>query len=117
MNSYPPLKLSRLRDIGWTEWDPIGLLPKGDKWESRPEFADEYDRYLLHAASRLRRDWSISEAADYFMLIACEHMGLGPPKDSSARIRAEATAQAIKTYVDEPTIDDAELDETSRRTG
>jgi len=42
MSSYPPLKLSRLRDIGWREWDPIGLLPQGDAWESYPEFADEY---------------------------------------------------------------------------
>jgi hypothetical protein len=101
MSSYPPLKLSRLRDIGWREWDPIGLLPQGDAWESYPEFADEYDRYLLEAASRLRRDWSISDAADYFMLIASERMGLGPPRNSSPRNRAEATAKAIKAYVDE----------------
>ncbi len=59
---------------------------------------------LLEAASRLRRDWSVSDAADYFMLIASEHMGLGPPRDdSSRRDRAVATAKAIKAYVDEPT--------------
>lgn len=110
MNSYPPLKLSRLRDIGWTEWDPLRLLPKGDRWENYPEFADEYDRYLLHAETRLRRDWSVSEAADYFMHIACEHMGLGQPIDSSARIRAEGTAQAIKACVDRATLGDTELD-------
>jgi hypothetical protein len=103
MSSYPPLKLSRLRDIGWTEWEPIGLLPVGDAWESYPEFADEYDRYLLEAASRLLRDWSVSDATDYLMLIASEHMGLGPPCDSSARNRAEAPANAIKAYVDELT--------------
>jgi hypothetical protein len=103
MNSYPPLKISRLRDIGWKEWDPIGLLPRGSTWERYPEFADEYDRYLLEAASRLRRDWSVSDAADYFMMIASEHMGLGPSHDSLARRSAEATAKAIKAYVDEPT--------------
>ena len=103
MSSYPPLKLSRLRDIGWKEWDPIGLLPEGDTWDSHPELADEYDRYLLHAASRLRRYWSVSDAADYLMWIASEHMGLVPPPNSSARINAEATAKAIKEYVDEPT--------------
>lgn len=102
MSSHPPLKLSRLRDIGWKEWDPIGLLPEGDTWDSYPEFADEYDRYLLHAASRLRRDWSVLDATDYLMWIASEHMGLGPPPNSSARINAEATAKAIKAYVDEP---------------
>lgn len=99
MNSYPPLKLSRLRDIAWEEWDPIGLLPSGDKWESYPEFADEYDRYMLEAASRLRRDWSISDAADYLMWIASEHMGLGSPRDETSRVRAETTAKAIKAYL------------------
>jgi hypothetical protein len=103
MNSYPRSELSRLRDIGWREWDPIGLLPEGDTWESYPEFADEYDRYLLEAASRLRRDWSVSDAAEYLMLIASEHMGLGPPHDDSGRNRAVATANAIKAYVVEPT--------------
>jgi len=101
MSSYPPLRLSRLRDIGWKEWDPIGLLPEGDTWESYPEFADEYDGYLLEAASRLRRDWSVSDATDYLMWVASERMGLGP--NSLARIRAEATANAIKAYVVEPT--------------
>jgi len=102
MSSHAPLKLSRLRDIGWREWDPIGLLPAGTAWESYPEFADEYDRYLLEAASRLRRDWAVSDAVDYLISIASEHMGLGPPPDSSASKRAEATATAIKAYVDEP---------------
>ena len=36
------LKLSRLRDIRWSEWDPIGLLPKGEIWDHK-NFADEYD--------------------------------------------------------------------------
>jgi hypothetical protein len=102
MSSYPPLKLSRLRDIGWKEWDPIGLLPTGEAWESYPEFADEYDRYLLHAASRLRRDWLVSDATDYLMWVVSEQMGLGSPSNSLARIRAETTAKAIKAYVDEP---------------
>jgi hypothetical protein len=34
------------------------------------------------------------------MLIESENMGLGPL--ASARTRAEATAKAIKAYVDEP---------------
>lgn len=100
MSVYPPLELSQLRDIGWREWDPIGLLPEGGTWNSYPEFADEYDRYLLEAASRLRRDWSVSDAVGYLMLIESENMGLGPL--ASARTRAEATAKAIKAYVDEP---------------
>ncbi len=102
MNSHVPTNIARLRDIGWREWDPIGLLPKGAAWESYPEFADEYDRYLLEAASGLGRGWSVSEATDYLMWIASEHMGLGPPRDASARMAAEATAEAIKALVADP---------------
>ena len=102
MNSYPPLKLSRLRDIGWREWDPIGLLPAGETWESHPEFADEYDGYLIRAASELRRGWSVSDAADFLVSIVVDHMGMGSRPGSTARVRAEATANAIKAYVDEP---------------
>jgi hypothetical protein len=103
MSSYPPLKLSRLRDIGWAKWDPIGILSPGEKWEHHPA-ADEYDQYLLEAANRLGRDWSISDATDYLMRIASEHMGLGSPEDGAARARAEKTAHAIKAYLDEPPL-------------
>ncbi|WP_232877886.1 hypothetical protein [Acetobacter sicerae] len=100
MNSYPLLKLSCLRDIGWKKWDPIGLLPESERWEDYLEFPDEYDRYLLHVASRLRRDWSVKEAADYLLFIESDHMGLGSAYGTLARTRAEATAKAIKAYVD-----------------
>lgn len=96
MNSYPQFELSRLRDIGWKEWDPIRLLPVGEKWELHPEFADEYDRYLLQASSELRGTWSISDAVEYLIFIESEHMGLG----RADRMRAEATAKALKAYVD-----------------
>jgi hypothetical protein len=89
-----------LRDIGFTEWDPIGILSPGELWEHHPA-ADEYDRYLLEVASRLRRDWSISDAADYLVRIASEHMGLGHSDELSARTRADATVKAIKEYLDE----------------
>ena len=29
----PPLSLSRLRDIGFSLWDPIGILRPGEPWE------------------------------------------------------------------------------------
>ena len=53
----PKLKLSRLRDIGWSIWDPIGLMGSEQNWDDedcRP-FADEYDSYLIQAAGQLRR--------------------------------------------------------------
>ena len=99
MSSYPPLKLSRLRDIGFKEWDPIGILGPEEIWDYHPA-ADEYDRYLFHAASRLRRGWSVSDAADYLTWVKSEHMGMGGD-DPPDRSRAEATARAIKAYLDE----------------
>jgi len=100
VSQHPPLKLSRLRDIGFKEWDPIGILSPGESWGHHPA-ADEYDHYLLHAANRLRRDWSVSDAADYLTWVKSEHTGLGHPDDPSERSRAAATAKAIKAYVDE----------------
>ncbi len=49
MSSFRPIELSVLRDIGWNEWDPIGLLAPGQTWDHEP-FADEFDGYLLKAA-------------------------------------------------------------------
>lgn len=103
MSWHPPLDFSWLRDIGWSEWDPIGILSPGETWDHHPA-VDEYDVYLLHAADRLHGDWTISDAADYFMWIASEHMGMGPPKDAAARVRAEATATAIKARLDQLSV-------------
>jgi hypothetical protein len=92
----PPLKLSRLRDIGWANWDPIGLLAKGEPWDHQP-FADEYNRYLLRVASGLRRSWSATEAVEYLVEIESEHMGLGVRP--STRARAQATVREIHEYI------------------
>jgi hypothetical protein len=113
MSSHPPSQLSRLRDIGWAEWDPIGILSPGEKWDHHPA-ADEYDRYLLEAASGLRRDWSISDAKDYLMRVASKDMGLGDPHDGAARIRAETTAKAIKDYLDESSLHNSRITHASR---
>ena len=96
MSSLQPLQLSRLRDIGWTKWDPIGLLSQGEAWDQQP-FADEYDGYLLQAAGRLRRDWKEADAVEYLMRMETEHMGLRITP--TTRLRAEATAKAILAYV------------------
>lgn len=92
MSGHPPLKLPRLRDIGWAVWDPIGLLGKGEHWDHQP-FAGEYDGYLLRVACELRPDWSVTQAVDYLVWAASEHMGLGVR--STTRARAEAT---VKRY-------------------
>jgi len=96
MSSQPPVKLSVLRDIGWREWDPIGLRTLEGGWESSSA-ADEYDNYLLHVAARLQKGEPDSPAVDYLVNIETEHMGLRPTP--SARPRAVATVAAIREYV------------------
>ena len=96
-----PLKLSRLRDIGWGLWDPIGLLPLGDAWENHAEFADEYDSYLREADSRIRRGASVAAVADELMRAATEEMGLGEGTDPILRAKCKETARAIRAYLDE----------------
>jgi hypothetical protein len=98
MNTKPPIKLSRLRDIGWREWDPIGLLAAGEAWDQKP-FADEYDAYLLRVAGDLRRGGALQEAVACLLSIERGHIGLGfrPGQE----VRAEATAHAIQRYMTE----------------
>lgn len=88
------LNLSRLRDIGWSSWDPIGLLALGADWRNEP-FADEYDSYLIEAASGLRNGWPVEKVTDYLLSIASDHMGLS----DVSRPAAEATAKAVAEYL------------------
>jgi hypothetical protein len=83
--AHPRIRLSRLREIGWRHWDPIGLGAE-----------DEYDTYLLKAAGMVRRGSTDQEAIDYLVAIESEHIGLGVRDDT--RTRAEATVKAIREY-------------------
>jgi len=81
------VRVSRLRDIGWTEWDPIGLRrPEG--WESDPA-ADEYDGYLLRAAGILINGGSESEAVEHLVRGEAENLGLGITATTRAREHAQ----------------------------
>lgn len=93
MNHRPKFKVSRLREIGWSRWDPIGLV----NLDGRPD--DEYDSYLLQAAERLWNGASQDEVADYLTIIETEHMGLenGP----NVRSRADEAVRALSNYVAE----------------
>jgi hypothetical protein len=94
-SGHPRAKLSKLRDIGWTLWDPIGLLPPNVSWnheQCRP-FVDEYDGYLRFAAARLRDGAAHGEVVDYLVTIETEYMGLS--ERPTTRARAEATVAAI----------------------
>jgi hypothetical protein len=90
----PRVKLSKLRDIGWNLWDPIGLLGSGS-WsdESHQAFADEYDRYLISAATQLRQGKPRNQVVSDLVRVEVEHMGLG--ERPTSRERAEAVVAAI----------------------
>jgi hypothetical protein len=85
------MELTRLRDIGWSRWDPIGLAAVRD------ECVDEYDSYLLQAFERLARGDPVSDVAAYLMKIEAEYMGLG--QRGAALSRATATAAALRSYI------------------
>ena len=87
----PKLRLSRLRDIGWSKWDPIGLLGPNETWDGK-SFADEYDTYLIQAAGQLRSNVPAEEVIGYLVGIEAEHMGLGAGFDSRSRAAAVVTA-------------------------
>ncbi len=90
---YPKIQLSRLREIGWRLWDPIGLADENGSCGEG--CADEYDGYLLHVVSMLYRGSSKDEATTYLVGIVSDHMGLSVV-DSDA---AAATARAIADYL------------------
>lgn len=82
------VNLSRLREIGWSTWNPIGLTCP----PATP--ADEYDTYLMHVARLLMEGCTISDAAAYLRQVAEEQMGV--PADTDA---ATNTCAAISAYV------------------
>ncbi|AXE63794.1 hypothetical protein HPO_03534 [Hyphomonas polymorpha PS728] len=90
----PKVRLSRLRDIGWRLWDPIGLLANAASWETCG-FEDEYDGYLMRAATMVRDGEAASVVVDYLIWAEIENMGLSLSPD--ARERAEAVVKAIQS--------------------
>lgn len=93
--SEPKVKLSKLRDIGWQLWDPIGMLSPQENWDhpANQAFANEYDTYLIYAASQLRRGTPREQIVEYLCNIETNHMGLSERTDR--RNRAEAVVDAI----------------------
>jgi hypothetical protein len=89
----PVPDIKRLRAIGWSTWDPIGL----SKLSSVPleSIADEYDTYLLHAAGLLINGAGADATAGYLVDIATHHMGLG----HTDALSAKRTADAINDYL------------------
>lgn len=88
MTGHPKIHLSRLRAIGWSHWDPIGLRGVEGGID------DEYDTYLLKAAGMIHRGETDAAAVEYLVWAENEHMGLGVRDDT--RNRARATINAMR---------------------
>lgn len=84
--------LDRLREIGWSLWDPIGLKSKLDEGY---DIEDEYDAYLMRAAGMVANGVDEGQVAKYLVWVETDGMGLSYVGDE----RAAATALAIKAYV------------------
>ena len=91
MTERPIFALSRLREIGWSKWDPIGVGTSD--WSE-----DEYDGYLLQAAGQFWHGQTVEAVADYLIKIETEQMGLAAV--SGIRSRAWDVATAISEYVE-----------------
>ena len=87
----PRAKLSRPRDIGWSMWDPIGLLPGGETWDGKP-CADEYDGQFIRAAGLLRRGATPEAVAACLISMKTDRTGPAPRPDATARAMAAAMA-------------------------
>lgn len=85
--------MSRLREIGWSIWDPIGLSTDGNAWRAGG-FADEYDSYLLRAAGMVRNGEAFDVIVDYLIEAETGQMGLSPAPNT--RARGEAVVRAIQ---------------------
>ena len=98
MSDFPKVKLSRLREIRWSLWDPIGLrdLSDGD-WQDGGTCADEYDGYLLQVVGRLRRGDPTAEVIAYLEDTEVGHIGL--TRSPTTGVRATATVEAISDYL------------------
>jgi len=98
MTERAKIKLSRLREIGWSMWDPIGLrnLSNGE-WQDGGACADEYDGYLVEAAGMLRNGEPITSVIAYLENSETGHIGL--TRSATTLSRAEATVAAINEHL------------------
>tara|TARA_R110000824_G_scaffold28191_1_gene95033 strand:+ start:328 stop:663 length:336 start_codon:yes stop_codon:yes gene_type:complete len=88
-NAKPKIELSKLRDIGWEFWDPIGLK------EDREDIEDEYDTYLLRAAGMIWHKTPPEDVIAYLLAIEQDYMGM-PDRGSDA---ATITVAKIQSYL------------------
>jgi hypothetical protein len=81
MTDHAKIRLSRLREIGWSVWDPIGLSDMG----AAEDAPDEYDGYLLKVAGMLRRGEPVENAVLYLVWAETVNMGLAETSQTRKR--------------------------------
>ncbi|PXA84376.1 hypothetical protein DMC47_40610 [Nostoc sp. 3335mG] len=100
MSLYPKIQLSKIREIGWGLWDPIGLRnPDGSLIG---DCADEYDRYLLAVVSMMCLGQTRADAATYLFQIAADYMGVPMPSHKAASDTSNAIADYLTSLPDGP---------------
>lgn len=97
MVSTSEIQLAQLRQIGWSEWDPISLQEIDPDWRSDGG-EDEYDSYLLNVASLIQNGRSEADAIQYLVEIEIKHMEM--ELCATTHSRAVATVRAIKAYLE-----------------
>lgn len=97
----PQIDIDRLREIGWSLWDPIGLNETMGGWKGQP-FEDEYDSYLIKAVGMLRNNRTEGEVVDYLFFIETEHMGLSVGANNTSL--RENLSNVVKAISEDPSI-------------
>lgn len=64
-----------LRNIAWSEWDPMALNGSEGGWRFS-DAANEYDRYILRVLEGLQSGEPEASMIDYLVGIETHHMGL-----------------------------------------
>jgi hypothetical protein len=100
------IDLNRLREIGWTTWDPIAFMRNQKTWIGQP-FENEYDHYLIHVADRIVAGADDEELVSYLVRVECEDMYDGAIETEACRTRAAATIATIKDQVHQTALTSA----------
>ncbi|WP_417619184.1 hypothetical protein [Parasphingorhabdus sp.] len=96
-NTRPDIKLSKLWDIGWTCWDPIGLLTDENLAKEKKGFDDEYDTYLMHAAGMIWRNTPRDDVVAYLVDIEQNYIGMPDRGPDAAKITVAKIQDYLKT--------------------
>ena len=92
-----PVEMEILREVAWTEWDPIGLLAVDADWRAK-SFKDEYDTYMKRCVRMVNRGQTEGQIAGYLMGVTKYNMGMGG--GLAVRKSAVNTARAVIALVE-----------------